>query len=49
MQEGFELAHVACIVLGNDGYDAISDHSQGPDWDDVMKISSEYCDKLGEK
>jgi len=38
--------HVAMIVLGNDGWDAISDSSEGELWDDVMKECNEYADKL---
>lgn len=31
-----DSAHVAFIVLGNDGYDAICDNSVGPGWDEVI-------------
>lgn len=29
--------HNAFIVLGNDGWDAIADCSEGPGWDEVIK------------
>lgn len=38
--------HCALIVLGNDGWDAIGDCSEGELWDDVIAESSTYCDKL---
>lgn len=36
--------HCAFIVLGNDGHDAIADHSLGEGWDDVMAEVSAFCD-----
>jgi len=38
--------HVAQIVLGNDGWDAIADWSEGPLWEDVMKECEAYSDML---
>lgn len=38
--------HVAVIVLGNDGWDAIANYSEGGLWDAVMQESNEYTDKL---
>ena len=39
-------SHCAVIVLGNDGWDAIADGSEGEKWDDVMAEMNEYSDKL---
>ncbi len=39
-------AHCARIVLGNDGYDAIADHSQGGKWDAVMAEMDAFADTL---
>ena len=39
-------SHIAFIVLGNDGFDAIADNSEGPLWDAVMKECDAYSDKL---
>lgn len=38
--------HVAVIILGNDGWDAIADCSEGGLWDAVMQESNEYTDML---
>lgn len=43
-----EKGHCAVIVLGNDGWDAIADHSTGDKWDDVMTEVDEYVDRLGD-
>ena len=40
--------HCAFIVLGNDGWDAIADNSQGGKWDEVMAKCDTYSDKLCE-
>lgn len=42
-------AHCAVIVLGNDGWDAIANHSTGEGWDAVMDFMSDYSDKLCEE
>lgn len=39
-------AHCAVIVLGNDGWDAVADSSEGGLWDAVMDECSSYADKL---
>ena len=39
-------SHCARIVLGNDGYDAIADHSQGGKWDAVMAEVDTFADTL---
>lgn len=44
---------MAFIVLGNDGWDCIADHSAPDDevsfgWNEMMESVSEYADKLGE-
>lgn len=36
--------YCAVIVLGNDGWDAISDCSMGPGWDDVIKAVEDRFD-----
>lgn len=41
-------SHIAVIILGNDGWDAIADSSMGGNWDAVMQESGDYCDKLSE-
>ncbi len=38
--------HVAVIVLGNDGWDAIADSSMGEGWDDVMAEVDLFVDAL---
>ena len=48
-KEGFEEACSAYIVLGNDGWDAIADHSypsEGHNFVYVMDQVSEYCETL---
>lgn len=39
-------AHCAVIVLGNDGWDAVADSSEGGLWDAVMEENSRYADRL---
>lgn len=41
-------AHVIVVVLGNDGWDAISDSSMGPRWDDVMMEADQFAIALAE-
>lgn len=41
-----QKAHCACIVLGNDGWDAIADASMGERWDPVIEANSQYADRL---
>lgn len=41
-------SHCVVIVLGNDGWDAIADCSEGERWDAVMAECSEYADTLCE-
>lgn len=41
--------HCAVIVLGNDGWDAIADCSEGDKWDAVMAEMNTYSDKLCEE
>jgi len=41
-----DKGHCACIVLGNDGWDAIVDASMGERWDAVMDANGEYADRL---
>lgn len=47
--------HWVFIVLGNDGYDVIADHSYVPagreshGWNELMTLMDEYCDKLAEE
>lgn len=41
--------HVAFIVLGNDGWDAIADCSTGGKWDAVMAEMNDFSDKLCEE
>ena len=38
--------HCAVIVLGNDGWDAIADCSEGELWDDAIAECDAYSDKL---
>ena len=38
--------HCAVIVLGNDGWDAIADQSQGGKWDYVMAEVDTFADTL---
>ena len=40
------VGHCAVIVLGNDGWDAIADNSEGEGWDGVMRDCDAYSDKL---
>ncbi len=36
--------HCAVIVLGNDGWDCICDHSLGEGWDEVMEASNAFSE-----
>lgn len=40
--------HCAFIVLGNDGWDAVCDHSCGPGWDAVMEENAKFSDALAD-
>lgn len=41
-----DKGHCACIVLGNDGWDAIADASMGERWDAVIGENGDYADRL---
>jgi len=49
-KSGFDKGCVAQIVLGNDGYDCIADHSYPSEDHEFVRIMEEkiypYCDKL---
>lgn len=38
--------HCVLIVLGNSGWDAIADHSEGPRWTPVMDACLDYAETL---
>jgi hypothetical protein len=38
--------HVACIVLGNGGWDAVADASMGTRWDDAIEEAGRYAEKF---
>lgn len=40
--------HCAVIILGNDGWDCICDHSLGEGWDEVMAASATFSQALAE-
>ena len=39
-------AHCAVIVLGNDGWDCVSDASMGDRWDKVIQANADYADQF---